>query len=74
MKQKLDALQQTLLEIGASVYQRDGDSEFAYTSVGDASTDEDATVAYDSGARSNFSDDSNLQPGETIRADYEPVD
>lgn len=61
MKQKLDALQQTLLDIGSSVYQRSAESD----------DDLDGTAAYDLGGRPNPDPD---DEDATITADYEAVD
>lgn len=64
MKQKLDALQQTLLDIGSYVYQRSsaGEGDFSYLS------DQDATAEY------NLETESGLDDDATITADYEAVD
>jgi molecular chaperone DnaK len=61
MKHKLDALQQTLLDIGASVYKRS--AEFHDNSPYPDPDEQDITAAYD------FE-----EADETITADYEAVD
>ncbi len=73
MQQRLDALQQTLLAIGASVYARTSPSatdEFTYTG------NQDATVEYDLNSHTASIDDDDLSFGEddTVTADYEAVD
>ena len=73
MQQRLDALQQTLLAVGASVYARTSPAptdEFNNTGT------QDATVEYDLNSHTASIDDDNLDVGEdaTITADYEAVD
>lgn len=64
MKRKLDALQQTLLDIGSSVYQRSmaPEEEFSYLN-----SEQDVTAQYDLESEAALED-------ETITADYEAVD
>jgi len=73
MQKRLDALQQTLLAIGASVYARTSPAptdEFNNTGA------QDATVEYDlnSDTASIDDDDDDFGDDATITADYEPVD
>jgi molecular chaperone DnaK len=70
MRQRLDALQKTLLDIGASVYQRDNQS-----SEGDE-LDEDATVPFPAagGSPNPNNDYSFVENDATVTADYEAVD
>lgn len=87
LKQKLDALQQTLLEIGASLYQQPT-SEHEFVDVLDEVDSLDETVRF-SYENSGFDDDPDtsdvhIKPNSdgpddfdgdaTITADYEPVD
>ncbi|EKQ69573.1 chaperone protein DnaK [Leptolyngbyaceae cyanobacterium JSC-12] len=80
MKQKLDALQQTLLDIGTAVYQRTTESS-SYDSVGYADdvaayseATEDATVRYDPHSSASLDEEFNFDEDATITADYEAVD
>jgi len=74
MQKRLDALQQTLLAIGASVYARTSPAptdEFNNTGA------QDATVEYDLNsdtASIDDDDDDDFGDDATITADYEPVD
>lgn len=73
MQKRLDALQQTLLAIGASVYARTSPAptdEFNNTGA------QDATVEYDLNSDTASIDDDDLDFGDdaTITADYEAVD
>ena len=73
MQQRLDALQQTLLAIGASVYARTSASstdEFTPTGT------QDATVEYDLNSHAAPIDDDEISFEEdaTVTADYEAVD
>ncbi|WP_421655519.1 molecular chaperone DnaK [Leptothermofonsia sp. ETS-13] len=69
MRARLDALQQTLFDIGASVYQR------ANQSQDDEDLDENATVRFDRPAGpSDLEDDDNFENDATVTADYEAVD
>lgn len=65
MKHKLDALQQTLLDIGSSVYQRSSDEEDNFSYL----RGDDNTAAYDLESKSGLDDED-----ATITADYEAVD
>ncbi len=70
-KLKLDAFQQILLAIGASVYDRSTDAEDDFSDLGD----EDATVKYNLESNSDSGgDDYNVDEDATITADYEAVD
>jgi molecular chaperone DnaK len=72
MQQRLDALQQTLLAIGASVYARTSDSsadEFDYTGSQDATAEYDLNAHVDS-----IKDDLDFDDDATITSDYEAVD
>ncbi len=80
MKQKLDALQQILLDIGTAVYQRTTESS-SYDSVGYADdvaayseATEDATVRYDPHSSAALDEEFNFDEDATITADYEAVD
>jgi len=73
MQKRLDALQQTLLAIGASVYARTSPAptdEFNNTGAQDATVDDlnSDTASIDDDDDDDFGDDA------TITADYEPVD
>ncbi len=72
MQKRLDALQQTLLAIGASVYARTSPAptdEFNNTGA------QDATVEYDLNSdTASIDDDDDFGDDATITADYEPVD
>jgi molecular chaperone DnaK len=70
MKHKLDALQQTLLDIGASVYKRSAEAEDSFSYLDD-DDDPDSTAAYNLGGRPNLDPDDD---DATITADYEAVD
>lgn len=71
---RLDALQQILLAIGASVYQRvsEPDSEPDFSS---SYADDDATIQYNSDdGLAGSDDDYSLDDDATVTADYEAVD
>ncbi|PZV15872.1 MAG: molecular chaperone DnaK [Leptolyngbya sp.] len=73
MQQRLDALQQTLLAVGASVYARTSafsTDEFAHTGT------QDATVEYDLNSHTApiHDDEFSLEEDATVTADYEAVD
>ncbi|GAB4318961.1 MAG: molecular chaperone DnaK [Leptolyngbyaceae cyanobacterium] len=70
MKHKLDALQQTLLDIGASVYKRSAEAEDSFSYLDD-DDDPDSTAAYNLGGGPNLDPDDD---DATITADYEAVD
>jgi molecular chaperone DnaK len=72
VQQRLDALQQTLLAIGASVYERTSDSSSSnFTPTGT----QDATVEYDLNSHAELIDDSfSFEEDSTLTADYEAVD
>jgi molecular chaperone DnaK len=78
MRQKLDALQQILLDIGASVYQRSNEStgEFASYGHSNPATAEDVTADYQMDTQSASDDDYDYQFDDdaTVTADYEAVD
>lgn len=86
LKQQLNALQQTLLEIGASVYQRSGTTnsgdsadellaETVHYSYDQPLTDEDDSTAAGVSAKSDpGSDEFDFDVDATITADYEAVD
>jgi molecular chaperone DnaK len=65
----LDALQQTLFAIGASLYQRGAnDSD-------DGNSDEHTTMQFDStNVPPSLDDDDNFEDDATVTADYEAVD
>ncbi len=72
MQQRLDALQQTLLAVGASVYARTSPAstgEFTHTGT------QDATVEYDLNSHTNSGDEDEFSEEDaTVTADYEAVD
>ncbi|MBM0740440.1 molecular chaperone DnaK [Phormidium sp. CLA17] len=72
MQQRLDALQQTLLAVGASVYARTGPSatgEFTHAET------QDATVEYDLNSHTaSIDDEFSFEEDATVTADYEAVD
>ncbi|UIE36823.1 molecular chaperone DnaK [Leptodesmis sichuanensis] len=70
MKHKLDALQQTLLDIGASVYKRSAEAEDSFSYLDD-DDDPDSTAAYNLGGGPNLDPDDD---DATITADYEAVE
>ncbi|MEX0271947.1 molecular chaperone DnaK [Leptolyngbyaceae cyanobacterium UHCC 1019] len=70
VQQRLDALQQTLLAVGASVYARTASStdDFTYTGT------QDATVEYDLNSHAPGNDELSFEDDATVTADYEAVD
>ncbi len=72
-RQRLDALQETLFAIGASVYQRANDD--SSDSAKDDSAEDDATTAFTSPNGSpDLDNDYSFENDATVTADYEAVD
>lgn len=81
VQQKLNALQQILLDVGASVYKRttSTNDDMTGTLGGESYSDSysginDATIEYDLGGGAVADDDYSFEEDATITADYEAVD
>jgi molecular chaperone DnaK len=70
MQQCLDALQQTLLAVGASVYAQTATSANDFTPTGT----QDATVEFDLNSHIPSDDEFSFEDDATVTADYEAVD
>jgi molecular chaperone DnaK len=74
MMERLDALQQTLFEIGSSVYQQADDGASGYSFNPDNSGDSALNGYTNTGEDDSDSEDYGFEHDETIAADYEAID